>query len=74
MSEESNVGTIEETNEQLRESFAHLARKIRQCASDEEASELLYSFMREVIKVSLPGLKALLDHKFPPKQESNDPS
>jgi hypothetical protein len=61
--------TLEEINQNLRQICPSLAKKIRQCASDEEASELLYSLLSEFIRTQVNSLRASLDARFPPVQE-----
>jgi hypothetical protein len=61
--------TLEEINQHLRENCPSLAKKIRQCDGDEEASELLYSLLSEFIRTQVNSLRASLDARFPSMQE-----
>ena len=61
--------TLDEINQNLREFCPSLAKKIRQCASDEEASELLYTSLSAGIISFTDGLRTLFDTRFPSEQE-----
>lgn len=61
--------TLEEINEQFRKICPNLAKKIRQSVSDEEASELLYSWLSEFIVTFVNSLQASLDTRYPSSQE-----
>ncbi len=67
------MATLEEAknqfNKQLLKACPTLARQIRECASDEEASELLYSKLSEIFKINFDGIRELLDTRFPAGQE-----
>ncbi len=64
------MATLEEIDKQLLILCPSLARKIRQCGSDEEASELLYSTLSEVIGTTIDGLRASLKNiRFSGRQE-----
>ena len=63
------MATPEDLNQQLRKASPILAKKIRECATDEEASELLYSTLCEIAKVAVDGWRALLDARYPSEQE-----
>ncbi|HEY6287543.1 MAG TPA: hypothetical protein VIX20_17880, partial [Ktedonobacteraceae bacterium] len=45
-----------------------LARNIRQCVSDEEASELLYSSLSEITKSFTEGLSTVFDTRISSEQ------
>jgi hypothetical protein len=64
------MATLEELNKDLRELSPILARKTRQCVSDEEASELLYSSLSEVIKLFTEGLSTVFDTRISSEQLS----
>lgn len=61
--------TLEEINQNLREICPSLAKKIRQCSSDEEALELLYTSLSAIIISFTDGLSTLFDTWFPSEQE-----
>jgi hypothetical protein len=61
--------TLEDLNRQLREVSPILSKNIRQCTTDEEASELLYTTLSEIVKVTVDGWKALLDARYPSGQD-----
>jgi hypothetical protein len=64
------MATLEEFNKALRELSPILARNIRQCVSDEEASELLYSSLSEIIKSFTEGLSTVFDTRISSEQLS----
>ena len=63
------MATLDEFNKALRELSPILARKIRQCVSDEEASELLYSSLSEIITSFTEGLSTVLDTRISSKHD-----
>ncbi len=65
MSQEFYITTHEDLNQQLRKVSPILSKKIRQCTTDEEASELLYTTLIEIVKVTAEGWRALLDARNP---------
>ncbi len=65
ISQEFYITTHEDLNQQLRKVSPILSKKIRQCTTDEEASELLYTTLIEIVKVTAEGWRALLDARYP---------
>lgn len=62
------MSTLDEINKNLRELCPILAKKIRQCVSDEEASELLCSSLSEFIKEFIDGFSTLIDTRISSEQ------